>query len=430
MNRRKPLHQGGRDRDPHAAAQLAHQIEQAGAVGDLAHRQVRQGQVRERDEDQPEPHTPEDERPEEVAHTAVGGEVGVLPHRQGEDRHAGEDGQARVELARGAAHRGHRERARQRAREDDESGLLRREVLQVLEVDRQHEDGGVETDPQHPAEHDSHRQLAALQDPQVHDRVLRRELVPHEGDERHGADDGVRRDLARVEPVEPLAALQHDLERADAGRQQQQPDVIDALGLLLKPRVLDEAERERQRQHADGNVDVEDPWPAERVGDVAAERGPQRRPHHHPHAEDRHRRPELLARELLVQDRLRGGEQRATAQALDDPPEDQRKERVRVAAEERRHDEDRDRSREVAPSPKVRRQPAGDRQDDHVRHDVAGGHPGDLVQRGAQIPHHVRDRHVHDAGVQQLEHGRQRYRDRDDVLVLVAVGVGGCSERR
>src|SRR5207249_11167961 len=71
---------------------------------------------------------------------------------------------------------------------------------------------------------------------------------------------------------------------------------------------------------------------------------------------------------------------------------------------------------------------AGDRQDDHVRHDVARGHPGDLVQRGAQIPHHVGDRHVHDARVQELEHGRERHRDRDDVLVLVAIGVD--AERR
>src|SRR2546426_12231214 len=65
--------------------------------------------------------------------------------------------------------------------------------------------------------------------------------------------------------------------RADAGREQQQADVVDALRLLLEPRVLDEAERQRQRQHADGDVDVEDPRPAERVGDVAAERRTQGR---------------------------------------------------------------------------------------------------------------------------------------------------------
>src|SRR5438034_9827818 len=84
------------------------------------------------------------------------------------------------------------------------------------------------------SEHDAHRQLAALQDPQVHDRMLRRELVPHEGDERQGADHGVRGDLARVEPIEPLAALEHDLERADAVRKQQQADVVDALRLPME----------------------------------------------------------------------------------------------------------------------------------------------------------------------------------------------------
>src|SRR3989442_1372295 len=110
--------------------------------------------------------------------------------------------------------------------------------------------------------------------------------------------------------------------------------IVNAPRLLLEPRVLDEAERQRQRQHADGDVDVEDPRPAERVGDVAAERRPQRRPHHHAHAEDRHRGAELLARKHFVQDRLRGGEQRAAPQPLDDPPEHQRDEGVRVTAEE------------------------------------------------------------------------------------------------
>src|SRR5207244_1009740 len=89
------------------------------------------------------------------------------------------------------------------------------------------------------------------------DTPARIERRPQQGDERQDCDHGVRGDLARVEPVEPLAALEHDLERTDAGGEQQQPDVIDALGLLLEPRVLDEAERQRERQHADGNVDVE-----------------------------------------------------------------------------------------------------------------------------------------------------------------------------
>src|SRR2546427_7866867 len=53
--------------------------------------------------------------------------------------------------------------------------------------------------------------------------------------------------------------------------------------------------------------------------------------------------------------------------------------------------------------------------------------PGDLVERRPKVSHHVGNRHVHDAGVEQLQHRRERQRDRDDVAVPVRVGVGAES---
>ena len=91
MDRLEPLNESSGDRDAHTTPQLTHQVEQARAVRDLAHRQVRQGQVRQRDEDQAQPNTAEDQRPEVIRHSAVRREVPVLPHRQSEDRHARED---------------------------------------------------------------------------------------------------------------------------------------------------------------------------------------------------------------------------------------------------------------------------------------------------------------------------------------------------
>src|SRR2546429_8944842 len=67
-------------------------------------------------------------------------EVGMLPHGQREDRHPGKDRESPVELACGAAHRGHRERARERPGKNHETGLLRREVLEVLQVDGRSEE--------------------------------------------------------------------------------------------------------------------------------------------------------------------------------------------------------------------------------------------------------------------------------------------------
>ena len=159
--------------------------------------------------------------------------------------------------------------------------------------------------------------------------------MPHEADQRQGADHPVGDDLARVEPIEPLPALEHRLQRPDPRRQEDEPNVVHALSSLLKTRVLNEAQRQCERQHADRDVDVENPRPAEGVRDVAAERGAERGAHHHADAEDRHRGAELLAWKFLIQDRLRGGKQRAATQPLNDAPEHKRAEGVRIAAKER-----------------------------------------------------------------------------------------------
>src|SRR5207244_13286332 len=99
-------------------------------------------------------------------------------------------------------------------------------------------------------------------------------------------------------------------EGADPRREEYQPEIIDPIRFYLEPRVLDETEGESQGQHADRDIDVEDPRPTEGVRDVAAERRAQGRAHHHTDPEDRHRAAVLVARELLIQDRLRGGQQR------------------------------------------------------------------------------------------------------------------------
>ena len=45
--------------------------------------------------------------------------------------------------------------------------------------------------------------------------------------ERDGGDDHQGRDRGRVEPVEPLALIEGDLERADARHQEREPDPVE-----------------------------------------------------------------------------------------------------------------------------------------------------------------------------------------------------------
>ena len=232
------------------------------------------------------------------------------------------------------------------------------------------------------------------------------------------------RDESRLPPVVALTALEHPLQRADAERQQDYSWIVDRVGPLLVLSVVHVGDGENRRDDAERNVDVEDPRPVVVVRDPAAERRAECRADHDADAEDRHAGSRFFGRERFVQRGLRRREQRPTANSLNYAPEDQPQQRVRRPAEEGREGEEKDRAREVALSAEVRRQPAGHRDDDDVGDDVRGRNPRDLVERRAQISHHVGDGDVYDRGVDQLEHRRHRDGGGNDVLVRVAV-LGG-----
>jgi len=88
-----------------------------------------------------------------------------------------------------------------------------------------------------------------------------------------------------------------------------------------------------------------------------------------------------------------------------------------VAAEERRDGEQDDRSREVIAASEKGREKRGHRNHDHVGDHISGHHPGDLIERRAEVAHHLRQRDVDDRRIDQLDHRRQDDRDRDDPLV-------------
>src|SRR5207249_10228451 len=98
--------------------------------------------------------------------------------------------------------------------------LISRELPYILQVDRQHKHRRVQTHPEYQAEHDAHRELPALQNAQIHDRMVGAQLVPDERDQRECTRDREQAHRSRREPVEPLTALEHGLQRADADGQQ------------------------------------------------------------------------------------------------------------------------------------------------------------------------------------------------------------------
>ena len=205
------------------------------------------------------------------------------------------------------------------------------------------------------------------------------------------------------EPVVLVALLEHVLQRAQAHGEQADAEPVDrARAALLARRILEKRRHQERRRDGDRHVDEEAPVPGVVVGDPAAERGPERRRDDDAEQEDRLDQALLLAREDLPDRGLRGREQRRAAGALDDAPDHELDQRVRGAAEKRGDREQDDRGGEVAPAAEPLGEERGHRQDDDVREDVAGADPADLLLGGAEIPGHLRQRHVDDRGVEHL----------------------------
>ena len=152
----------------------------------------------------------------------------------------------------------------------------------------------------------------------------------------------------RGEPIDFLAFVENDLQGADAEGDEAEADVIDAdallavRSLLQVGRIFDEPVGEIQRNNADGDVDVENPAPAEIVGDPAAEGGADGGGDDHGHAVDGESHAAFGGRESIGEDGLFAGLQAAAGGSLQDAEENQHAEGGREAAQETAAGEKRD----------------------------------------------------------------------------------------
>src|SRR6185312_4775979 len=81
-----------------------------------------------------------------------------------------------------------------------------------------------------------------------------------------------------MKPVLELAAIEHQLQPADADAEGQETENIERLVADI-PGVPNKYNDADGRQNADRQIDVEDPAPAEILGQVTAEQRPADRPH-------------------------------------------------------------------------------------------------------------------------------------------------------
>src|SRR5216683_387803 len=126
-------------------------------------------------------------------------------------------------------------------------------------------------------------------------------------DEQVEGDGGNRRldpDLAGMEPVRQLAAIEQQLQRADADAEAGKAEKVEQLA-MGRPSVVDEDEDAERGDDPDRQVDVEHPAPAVILGQPAAQGRPHDRAEDDPAAPHRHRLAVPLRWVDLEQHRLR-----------------------------------------------------------------------------------------------------------------------------
>ena len=169
----------------------------------------------------------------------------------------------------------------------------------------------------------------------------------------------------------------------------------------VEPQVGHRDEGEHDGQHADRDVDEEDPLPAE-VGDqIAAQGGAGDRGdtgHRTPHAE---RDAPLVGREDHRDRGQRLRREQRAADTLDDPEHDELLGRAGQAARGRRDGEDHQPEHEQPLGPEEVTEPAGGDQEDRVDQHVRVDDPEDLVERRVEARAHVGYRDIDDRRIEQ-----------------------------
>src|SRR5262249_26406672 len=98
-----------------------------------------------------------------------------------------------------------------------------RKQVQAREVQRAHYEG----------DEDAHRKIAVEQQARVEEWFVRGQAVDGEDPKRKRADDSAQDDLAGIEPIEALAAVEDQLRREDGDGEGKKADPVEVQWLAL-----------------------------------------------------------------------------------------------------------------------------------------------------------------------------------------------------
>jgi hypothetical protein len=263
----------------------------------------------------------------------------------------------------------------------------------VVEEDAKHR----EADEQH--DHVRTRERPVLEEGEVEHGHPLAQLEQDEDEECDSRDCEEPDDPSRRPPVfVRLDERVGECEEPDPGGEE--PRQVETLLGRRVPRLVDDEPGDDDRQDADGNVDEEDPVPADVLCDETADQRSDRQGQRGDARPDADRHPALPRREGGGDDRERGGVHEGRADALDDPRADQDLRATGQAAGERgaREDDEPD-DEDAPPAEQVGQLPA--REHEHAEGErVAVEHPLELGDPDAEVVLDRRQRHVHDRVVE------------------------------
>ena len=250
----------------------------------------------------------------------------------------------------------------------------------------------------------------AREQAQRRDRLRRPPLVEHERHEQDGGD-GERGDRDAVAPAVGRGPDEGVDERGHADRRGDGARQVEAAGRA--GRLGDEQRGEHGHRDADRHVDEQHPAPGGPLGDQAAEHQAERAARGH-HAGVDGQRPDPLPAfgEAADHERQDGGRGEGAADALDGAGGEQHAGVRREAAGQRTEGEDRDAGQEHAAAAEDVAGPAAEQQQAAEGQRVPVHHPGQAGRGEVQPGLDVRQRDVHDGGVEndhqlRAEHDRQ-----------------------
>ena len=225
------------------------------------------------------------------------------------------------------------------------------------------------------------------------------ELPADEAGEEGQGDDG-EPDRRPGEPAVPPGLRDRVDEGGEAGGDEHRARQVEGLHAGVAA-LVEQDRRENDREHPDGDVDEEDPLPAEGVGEDPAHensRGGAEAAHCAPDTE----RDVPLApfMERRGQDGERRGSDDRRAEPLERTRRDERRLRPGQAGEERREGEDDEAAQEDPSAPEEVSRPASEEQESSEEERVRADHPLQVLLREPEIDLDRRQRDIHDGDVQ------------------------------